>query len=34
MVCTINIQGTCAIWDELVKEVCNHEQKKSKILPT
>jgi hypothetical protein len=29
MVCTIgHIQNACAIWDELVKKVCDHEQKK------
>jgi hypothetical protein len=35
MVCTIgHIQSACAIWDELVKKACDHEQKNSSILPT
>jgi len=34
MICTINIQSAYVIWDELIKKVGDHEQKKSKILPT
>jgi len=33
MVCTIEIQSACAIWDELIKNVYDHEQKHSWILP-
>jgi hypothetical protein len=34
MVCIINFQSVSAIWDEPIKKVCDHEQKKFKILPT
>jgi len=27
MVCIIEIQSACAIWDELIKKACDHEQK-------
>jgi hypothetical protein len=33
MVCIINFQSVSAIWDEPIKKVCDHEQKKFKILP-
>jgi hypothetical protein len=27
MVCIIDIQSACAIWDKLIKKACDHEQK-------
>ncbi len=34
MLCTINIQSACAMWEEPIKKACDDEQEKFKILPT